>query len=254
MTLRIFADKAALAREAAAHAARLIRAAIADRGTARILVATGLSQVEFLEALVSAPNVSWRDVEMFHLDEYVGLPVGHPASFRRYLLERLIRPTGMTRVHLLDGEAKPEETSERVGRLLAAALVDVAFVGIGENGHIAFNDPPANFEIETPYIIVHLDEACRQQQVGEGWFPSLADVPERAITISVRQLLKSKAIVSVVPEARKAEAVARSLEGPVSPMAPASILRTHPEVTLYLDLGSASHLSPGTVRRGLITA
>ncbi len=254
MTMRVFADKAALSRAAAAHAARLIRGAIAGRGAARILVATGESQIAFLEALAAWPRLEWPKVEMFHLDEYIGHPAGHPASFRRYLTDRLIRPTGLYRFHLLDGETDPGAECERVGRLLAAAPVDVAFAGIGENGHLAFNDPPADFGTEAPYLIVRLDEACRRQQVGEGWFASLAEVPEKAISISVRQLLKSRAIISVVPEARKAGAVARCLEGPVGPEAPASILRTHPDATIYLDAASASLLSPGTIRRGLLTA
>ncbi len=254
MTVRVFADKAALSRAAAAQAARLIRGAIAERGAARILVATGESQIAFLDALTAWPGLEWAKVEMFHLDEYIGLPADHPASFRRYLIDRLIRKTGIVRFHLLDGETDPAAECERVGRLLAAAPVDVAFAGIGENGHVAFNDPPADFKTRAPYLIVKLDEACRRQQVGEGWFPSLDDVPERAISISVRQLLKARAIVSVVPDARKAPAVARCLEGPVSPEAPASILRTHPEATIYLDTGSASLLSPETIRRGLLTA
>ena len=252
MTLRVFADRPALERAAAADAARLIRAAISGRGTARILAATGESQVGFLEALVASPDVDWRRVEMFHLDEYVGLAVDHPASFRRYLLERLVRPAGIERIHLLDGESDPERTCERVGRLLAAAPVDVAFAGIGENGHVAFNDPPADFEAETPYIIVRLDEACRRQQVGEGWFETLADVPERAISVSVRQLLKAPAIISVIPDARKAAAVRLCLEGPVGPQAPASVLRTHPDATAYLDRASASLLSTETLRLGSV--
>jgi glucosamine-6-phosphate deaminase len=254
MTIRLFADRDALGREAAADAARLIRGAITGRGTARILAATGRSQFEFLAALTTSPGIAWPQVEMFHLDEYIGLPADHPASFQKYLLDRLVRPTGMDRVHLLDGGSEPEAVCKRVGRLLAAEPVDVAFIGIGENGHIAFNDPPADFETETPYIIVCLDEACRRQQVGEGWFETLADVPERAISISVRQLLKARAIIAVVPEARKAQAVRLCLEGPVSPQAPASILRTHPEATLYLDKDSSALLSPETIRRGLLTS
>jgi glucosamine-6-phosphate deaminase len=250
MNIRIFEDKTELGREAAAQAAGVIRRAIAERGTARILVATGQSQFAFLEALTWASDLVWPRVEMFHLDEYMGIAADHPASFRRYVLERLIRKTGIVRYHLLDGEIEPEGTCERVGRLLAAAPVDAAFAGIGENGHVAFNDPPADFETEVPYLIVRLDEACRRQQVGEGWFRTLEDVPERAISISVRQLMKARVIISVVPDARKAEAVRRCFEGPVSPEAPASILRTHPDATLYLDTASAALLKPETIRRG----
>lgn len=254
MILRVFADKGALGRAAAADAARLIRQAIDERGAARILVATGESQIGFLAALVGSPGIAWPKVEVFHLDEYIGLPADHPASFRRYLLERLVRPAGIERIHLLDGESDPAATCKRVGRELAASPVDVAFAGIGENGHIAFNDPPADFETEAPYIIVRLDDACRRQQVGEGWFAALADVPEQAISISVRQLLKARSIISVVPDARKAPAVRLCFDGPVGPEAPASILRTHPDATVYLDAGSAALLSRETVRRGLLTS
>jgi glucosamine-6-phosphate deaminase len=177
---------------------------------------------------------------MFHLDEYIGLPVDHPAAFRRYLLERLIRPTGIARVHLIDGERNPLDVCRELGREVTAAPIDVAFVGIGENGHLAFNDPPADFDTEEPYLVVRLDEACRRQQVGERWFTSIDEVPDRAITMSIRQILKSRAILAVVPEARKAPAVRMSLEGAISPMVPASILRTHADTSLFLDADSAA--------------
>lgn len=236
-------DKASLGLAAARAAATSIRTAIAARGQARIIAATGASQFEFLAALVRQPGIAWDRVEMFHLDEYVGLPASHPASFRKYLLERLIQPTGITRHHLLDGERDPERTCREVGAALAAAPIDIAFAGIGENGHLAFNDPPADFTTEAPYLIVALDEACRRQQVGEGWFATLADVPQRAISLSIRQLLKATEIVCVVPDARKAEAVRRCLEGPVSPLAPASILQDHPRTTVFLDRESSSRLT-----------
>jgi glucosamine-6-phosphate deaminase len=207
-------------------------------------VATGASQFEFLEALSSTRDIDWSRVEMFHLDEYIGLSVDHPASFRKYLFERLIRPAGIVDYHLLDGEGDAAAVAREVGEALRRAPVDVAFVGIGENGHLAFNDPPADFETDAPYIIVRLDEACRRQQVGEGWFASVAEVPQAAISMSVRQILEAHAIVCIVPERRKAEAVRICLEGPISPSAPASILRTHREVTIYLDRESASLLSP----------
>jgi len=208
-------------------------------------VATGASQFEFLEALTSRPDIDWSRVEMFHLDEYIGLPADHPASFRRFLLERLIRPAGITRYHLLDGEADPAEVCARVGRALQSAPIDCAFIGIGENGHLAFNDPPADFSTDEPYIVVELDAACRQQQVGEGWFPSIADVPSRAITVSIQGLLDSREIICIVPDARKAQAVQRCLEGPVTPDAPASVLQTHPDTTVYLDSASAALLKAG---------
>lgn len=245
--VKIFDDKRSLSASAAAHAANTIRRAIAERGQARIVVATGASQVEFLAALTQTENIGWSRVEMFHLDEYVGLPITHPASFRKYLLERLISKTGITRYHLLDGEADPIEVARSVGKLLQSAPIDIAFAGIGENGHLAFNDPPADFQTEVPYLIVNLDEACRLQQVGEGWFASFSEVPAQAISMSVRQILNAKEILSVVPDARKAAAVKHCLEEEISPMAPASILRTHPAATIYLDRDSASLLSPATL-------
>jgi len=242
MQVKVFPDPNALGQAAATDAAAKIRDAIAARGEARIIAATGASQFAFLDRLVRAPDIDWARVEMFHLDEYVGLPADHPASFRKYLRERLIGPTGITRYHFLDGERDPGQVTRDVGRSLAERPIDVAFVGIGENGHLAFNDPPADFETDAPYIIVHLDERCRQQQVGEGWFKSVAEVPATAISMSVRQILRARSIVCVVPDARKAEAVQRTLEGPIDPMTPASILRTHPDVTMYLDEASASLL------------
>lgn len=242
MKIEILADKAEAGRVAARAAAAEIRAAQAARGKARILAATGNSQLEFLAALVREPDIAWAQVELFHLDEYVGLPRTHPASFRRYLQERLIEPAGVGRYHLLDAEEDPERTCREVGAALAAEPIEVAFAGIGENGHLAFNDPPADFATEAPYLVVRLDEACRRQQVGEGWFATLADVPERAVSISVRQLLKARTIICSVPEARKAEAVRRCLRGPVTPLAPASILQTHPRATVFLDRESAARL------------
>jgi len=220
--------------------------AIRTQGHARIVAATGASQFDFLEALTTSPGIDWTRVEMFHLDEYVGLPIDHPASFRKYLLERLIRKTGLSRYHLLDAEQDATGVADRVGREIERAPVDVAFIGIGENGHIAFNDPPADFSTDRPYLIVTLDEACRRQQVGEGWFPSVSDVPSQAISMSVRQILKAREIVCVVPDARKAQAVKMCLDGEVSPMAPASILQTHANATVYLDRDSAALLRPVT--------
>jgi glucosamine-6-phosphate deaminase len=240
--VRVFDDGAALAAAAAAAAAGRIRSAIEARGQARIIAATGASQIAFLARLVAEPAIDWTRVEMFHLDEYIGLPVDHPASFRKYLLERLIRPTGIGRFHLLDGEHAADAVCSETGRLLQEAPVDVALVGIGENGHLAFNDPPADFETDAPYLVVHLDDRCRRQQVGEGWFAGIDDVPATAISMSVRQIMKARAIVCVVPDRRKAEAVRASLEGPVDPMVPASILQRHPDTTIYLDRDSASLL------------
>ena len=246
MRLQIYPDRLTTSQAAAAHAAESLRNTIRSKGAARIIAATGASQIDFLDALTSAPGIDWPRVEMFHLDEYVGLPVDHPASFRRYLLDRLIAKTGITRYHLLDGERDAALAAQRVGRTLGEAAVDVAFVGIGENGHLAFNDPPADFETEQPYIIVTLDDACRRQQVGEGWFDSVAEVPSQAISMSVRQILKAREIICVVPDARKAPAVKACVEGKVSPDTPASILQTHPRTTLYLDRESAALLDAST--------
>jgi len=243
MRIETYPDAVTMSRAAARAAADALRASIASRGGARLIAATGASQFAFLEALTAAPGIDWPRVEMFHLDEYVDLSIDHPASFRRYLRERLIEKTGITRFHFLDGEHDAERTAEEVGRAIAVAPIDVAFVGIGENGHLAFNDPPADFTTEHPFLIVRLDEACRRQQVSEGWFASLADVPTHAISMSVRQILKSRQIICVAPEARKATAVKACLEGELSPMAPASILRTHPDTTIYLDRDSAALLS-----------
>lgn len=191
--------------------------------------------------------MNWQQVELFHLDEYVGLPITHPASFRKFLLDRLISKTGITNFHPLEGDAPdPAQVAQRVGNELNAAPVDVAFVGIGENGHLAFNDPPADFQTEQPYIIVNLDEACRRQQVGEGWFAGIAEVPRQAISMSVRQILKAREIIVVTPEARKAAAVKACLEGEITPVVPASILRTHANTTLYLDQASSRLLSEKT--------
>lgn len=242
MQIRVSDDSASLATAAAQDAASRIRRASRERGRARIVAATGASQIAFLDALVREPGIEWDKVEMFHLDEYIGLPVEHPASFRKYLLERLIGPAGITRHHLLDGERDAATVCREVGALIREEPVDVALVGIGENAHLAFNDPPADFKTKEPYLVVRLDQKCRQQQVGEGWFGRLADVPETAISMSVRQILEAKSIVCVVPDKRKAEAVRASLEGPVDPMTPASILQRHDDVTIYLDRDSASLL------------
>ena len=247
MIVKVFDDKHSLGKAAAEQASAAVRSAIHDSGCARIIVATGTSQLEFLDALTNAKNIDWQRVEMFHLDEYIGLPMSHPASFRKYLFERLIHKVNLAKYHLLDGDSDPAEVVRRVGEALRSAPVDVAFVGIGENGHLAFNDPPADFQTEEPYLIVELDEACLRQQVGEGWFANISEVPRRAISMSVRQILKAKEIICVVPDVRKATAVKLCFDGDVGPMVPASILRTHPAATIYLDRASASLLSPGTL-------
>jgi len=247
VVIKCFKDKNDLASAAAEEAAAILRHAIQKKGKARLIAATGAAQFEFLEALTSLPDVDWSKVEMFHLDEYIGLPASHPASFCRFLQERLIQKTGIQRYFLLNGEEDPARVIQHAGDALRSSPVDVAFVGIGENGHLAFNDPPADFETEAPYIIVTLDDACRRQQLGEGWFPSLDDVPESAISMSIRQILKAEKIICIVPDARKASAVKACIEGDISPLAPASMLRTHPNTTIYLDSNSAALLQPATL-------
>jgi len=243
MRLKVFNDKITLGRAAAEQAATAIRRAISERGEARIIAATAASQLEFLDALTKASGIDWTKVEAFHLDEYIGIPITHPGSFRKMLMEQLVLKTGIRQYHLLAGDAaEPAAVVRQIGTQLASAPIDIAFLGIGENGHIAFNDPPADFNTEEPYIIVNLDEACRQQQVGEAWFADLSQVPKQALSMSAKQILKAKEILAVVPDKRKARAVKACFEGEISPMAPASILRRHPNATAYLDTNSASML------------
>jgi len=243
MEIVIAADVNDLGRRAAAHGAERIRDAISARGKASIVVATGASQFTVLAELVKSPGIDWSKVTGFHLDEYIGLPISHPASFRRYLQERFVSQVPIGAFHYVDGEATdPLTECRRLGDLIAGRAIDVAFIGIGENGHLAFNDPPADFETETPFLMVDLDDACRRQQFGEGWFPTMDAVPRRAISMSVRQILKSTCIICSVPDERKAVAVRGALEGPVTPDCPASILQQHPDATIFLDPPAASLL------------
>jgi glucosamine-6-phosphate deaminase len=244
MDIEIMSDKRELGKAAAGAGAKLIREALRRRDTASIIVATGASQFEMFDQLVREPEIAWQSVTAFHLDEYVGLPITHPASFRRYLWERFASrlPLPLREFHFLNGERNPSAESRRVSDIIREHPIDVAFVGIGENGHLAFNDPPADFDTDEPYIVVDLDEACRRQQLGEGWFPTLHDVPRQAISMSVRQILKSHAIICTVPDRRKADAVRNAVEGPVVPQVPASILQRHDRAMLYLDEPAASLL------------
>lgn len=243
MNINISNDATQLGQAAGRRAAELIRKAIAERGGANIILATGTSQFETLNQLIKEEEVDWRKVVMFHLDEYIGLPDTHPASFRKYLKERFLsKVPPLKAVNLINGETNPEAECIWLGDLITQYPIDVALVGIGENGHLAFNDPPADFDSEEPYIIVHLDEACRKQQCGEGWFKTVADVPARAISMSIKQILKSKHIICSVPDERKARAVKNCVENAVSNMFPASILQTHDHCTLYLDKASAKEL------------
>lgn len=245
MQVKIFDDKISLGEAAAKAGAEKIRKAIAGNGRANIILATGASQFEMLASLLKEPGIDWSRVRIFHLDEYIGLPAAHPAGFRKYLWTRFVSklPVPPIAFHPVNGSAAdPEEACAELGELILAHPIDVAFIGIGENGHIAFNDPPADFDTEKPYLVIKLDEKCRRQQLGEGWFPTFADVPERAISMSCRQILKSRAIINTVPDKRKAEAVKGALEGELTNRCPASILRTHADVTTFLDRDSSSLL------------
>ena len=244
MKLCLCDDKYDLARKAAGDGAEQIRQALAARGEAKVIVATGASQLEMLAELVRSKGIDWGKVVFFHLDEYPGMPETHPASFKKYLTERLVQklPSPPKAFHFLDSLADPAAECRRVGEILRRHAIDVAFIGVGENGHLAFNDPPADFETEEPFIQVTLDEECRQQQFGEGWFASLHDVPRKAISMSIRQIMKSRVLICSVPDARKAKAVRAALEGPITPQVPASILQQHQRATIYLDPESASLL------------
>jgi len=225
-------------------AATLIRETIKEKGSANIILATGTSQFETIRQLLEEEGIDWSKVTMFHLDEYIGLPITHPASFRKYLQERFINKVpALKAAHLINGEADPEEERKRVGKLISDYPIDVALVGIGENGHLAFNDPPADFDTKEPYLVVNLDTACRQQQMNEGWFGSLEEVPAQAISMSVHQIMLSKHIICSVPGVRKAQAVKDSLEREVSNRYPASILQTHADCVFYLDADSAAKLA-----------
>jgi len=247
MTINVFSSKAAMAQAAAEAAAATIREAISKRGQARIIAATGASQFDFLEALTQVPGIEWDKVEMFHLDEYVGISDQAPASFCKYLRERLIDKVGIQKYHLLDGTQDPSTVIAHVTAEIRKAPIDIAFVGVGENGHLAFNDPPADFDTDEAYIVVNLVEDCRRQQMGEGWFSTLADVPKQAISMTMRQMMKANQILCVAPDARKAKAVKACFDGEVSPMVPASLLQRHPNAAIYLDKDSAALLPSARV-------
>ncbi|MBN1874359.1 MAG: glucosamine-6-phosphate deaminase [Anaerolineae bacterium] len=236
MNLNIFKSKLEMGAAAAYQAQNWINAAIAIYGEANIILATGISQFEMLSSLVQQ-DVDWSKVTAFHLDEYIGLPESHPASFRKYLRERFVNHVpDLKQFHFVNGESDdPIAECARLGALIRELRIDVACIGIGENGHLAFNDPPADFNTEEPYIVVNLDEACRRQQLGEGWFPTLEDVPTQAISMGIRQIMKSKAIVCTVPDARKAEAIQKAVEGPVTNRHPSSILQHHSRCEFYMD-------------------
>lgn len=245
MNIHVFQDTQRVATAAATVGADAIRAALESQGEATVVLASAASQIEMLSRLVQEPNIAWNTVSLFHLDEYVGLPVNHPASFRLFLWERFLKqlPLPPREYCLLDGESDPVAECARAGELIRRREVDVAFIGIGENCHVAFNDPPADFTTTDPYLVVELDEPCRRQQVDEGWFSSLDEVPRQAISMSVRQILSSRKIVCTAPDERKATAIRAAVQGPVTPNAPASCLQNHSQVELLIDQAAASQLS-----------
>ena len=237
-------DKKIAGREAALLGSKLLRQALKEKGHANIIVATGMSQFDLLEILIKEPGIAWDQVTIFHLDEYVGLPITHPASFRLYLWERFQKhlPLPVKAFHYVDGSGDPQAECKRLGKLISECPIDVCFAGIGENSHLAFNDPPADFKTEEAYLVVNLDAACRQQQFGEGWFPTLEDVPKQAISMSIRQIMKAKSVIITATDTRKAVAVQKTLEGPITPDVPASILQQHEGAYLFLDPASAALL------------
>lgn len=245
--VEIFQTRPEMAVAAAQKAAVLIADAIGrrGRGKARVMIATGNSQLDMVKELVQQPEIDWKFVDVFHMDEYVGIDSNHPASFCRWIREHIEERVHPATVNYINGVAENVEGEiERYAKLVLAAPIDVAFVGFGENGHIAFNDPPtANFSDPLTVKRVALDAECKVQQVGEGHFENLAAVPGEAITVSCPGLFRAEAWVSCVPELRKAKAVFHALNGPITTTWPASIVRTHPNATVYLDIESASMLN-----------
>jgi glucosamine-6-phosphate deaminase len=241
MEIIISETKQELGKLAAQKGAEIIRRAIKERGEANIIVATGASQFEMLSELVKE-DIDWSVVTGFHLDEYIGIELSHPASFRKYLKERFVDLIPIKEFNYVDGSVDADNECKRLGKIISRHPIDVAFVGIGENGHLAFNDPPADFETEEPYLIVNLNDDCRRQQLGEGWFPTFDDVPKQAISMSIRQIMKSKSIICTVPDERKAVAVRNTLKEKISPFVPASVLQQHGAAWLFLDRPAASLL------------
>lgn len=243
MKIEKYATPAELGKAAGALGAEWIKEAIVKKGEANVILATGKSQFETLETLIQDKDIDWSKVRMFHLDEYIDLPLAHKASFRKYLTERFVdKVEGLKEAVLINGENDPEEECKRLQEKIIRHPIDVAFVGIGENGHLAFNDPPADFDVEDAYLVVNLNPQCRQQQMGEGWFSHVDEVPLQAISMSIKQIMKSDRIICAVPDSRKAQAVKECLALPITNMHPASILQEHPECVCFLDAGSASLL------------
>ena len=239
MEIRICKNSESLGKSAAKYVAQEIRDCIKEKGSARIALSTGASQFDTIKALVEEPDIRWDLVEMFHLDEYVDLPEEHIASFRKYLKERFVDKIGTLKaVHFVDGTP---ECITKLTEEIRKEPIDIGLIGIGENAHIAFNDPPADFDTKEAYIVVDLNERCKQQQMGEGWFTTIDDVPKQAVSMTAYQIMLCKKIVSCVPYAVKAEAIKNTLKAKeVTNMIPATLLKNHPDIILYLDEDSAS--------------
>ena len=234
-------SKKELGKKAAMTGAEFIRKAVQAKGTANIILATGTSQFDMFDELINQ-NIDWQKVTAFHLDEYIGMPVTHHACFQKYLKERFTDKVSIGKFYFISGNAEPQAECKRLDQIISMHPIDVAFIGIGENAHLAFNDPPADFETEEAFIVVNLDDGSRRQQMNEGWFQTMEDVPDQAITMSIKQIMKSKVIICSVPDFRKAEAVYNTLNAEISNNYPATILRTHPNTILFLDKGSSSKL------------
>jgi len=247
MKVEVFKTSDELGQAAAAVAADILRQTIAQKGKARLLLSTGASQFDTIKHLVTF-DLAWDKVEMFHLDEYVNLPEQHPASFRKYLKERFVNIVKPKQAYFVNGEGDVTRNIAELTAALQSEPIDVALIGIGENAHIAFNDPPADFNTQVAYKVVDLDEKCKQQQVGEGWFATVADVPAQAITMSVHQIMQSKVILSCVPRDVKAMAIKQTLESDVTPLVPATILKTHANWTLFVDQDSAALADPAVLK------
>ena len=242
MNIKVAKNPVELGKEAATYAASIINEAISKKGKARIALSTGASQFETLKELTKV-DVDWSKVEMFHLDEYIDLSETHPASFRKYLKERFVDLVKLKRVYFVSGEGDIQQNISNLSYEIMKGPIDLGLIGIGENAHIAFNDPPADFDTKEAYIIVKLDEECRKQQVGEGWFHDIKEVPKQAISMSVHQIMQCEVIISCVPNKRKAKAIKETLESDVNNLVPATILKNHPDCTLFLDVNSASEVN-----------
>jgi len=244
MDLRLIPDPPTCAARVAEHGARVLRDALDRHTQATLVAATGMSQLAMLDLLARAPGIDWQRVTVFHLDEYIGLAATHPASFRRYLRERFLDQLPAQPAFVGIGGEAPDLPAElaRLNHLLHGRRVDLGFAGVGDNAHLAFNDPPADFDVGTPYIEVQLDETCRRQQADQGWFPRLDDVPLRALSMSIRQILRSRCLLLTVTGERKAAALRAMVEGPVDPACPASALQDHADCTVYIDRAAARSL------------